>query len=143
MSRWEAVFYCYKPHARPTVMISISDPNQRYSDAPFPNEENNVRAVLSLCFADAAAPGPDVYGREATEADLMREEDARQVARLLRDYPDTDVIVHCDAGISRSAGVAAAILKHTTGDDSAISQNGRYDPNPWCYAKTLAALRQE
>ena len=62
------------------------------------------------------------------------------IARLLRDYPDTDVIVHCDAGISRSAGIAAAILKHTTGDDSSIFVNGQYDPNLWCYRKTLEAL---
>ena len=70
----------------------------------------------------------------------MRDEDAAQVAELLRSYPDTDVIVHCDAGISRSAGVAAAILKHTTGDDSSIFENGLYDPNLWCYRKTLEAL---
>ena len=70
----------------------------------------------------------------------MSDEDAAQVAALLREYPNTDVIVHCDAGISRSAGVAAAILKHTTGDDSSIFQNGLYDPNLWCYRKTLFAL---
>ena len=72
----------------------------------------------------------------------MRDEDAAQVAELLRSYPDTDVIVHCDAGISRSAGVAAAILKYTTGDDSSIFQNGLYDPNIWCYRKTLEALKR-
>ena len=70
----------------------------------------------------------------------MRNEDAAKVADLLRTYPDTDVIVHCDAWISRSAGIAAAILKHTTGDDSSIFENGLYDPNLWCYQKTLKAL---
>ena len=143
MSRWYAVFYCYNPHAQPTVMISISDPHMQYAAAPFCSEENKVLQILSLCFADADQPGPDIYGYDAREEDLMRDEDAAQVAELLRTYPDTDVIVHCDAGISRSAGVAAAILKHVTGDDSSIFDNGLYDPNLWCYQKTLAALTSE
>ena len=121
-------------------MISISDPHMQYAAAPFSSEENKFLHILSLCFADADQPGPDIYGYDAKVEDLMRDEDAAKVAELLSAYPNTDVIVHCDAGISRSAGVAAAILKHTTGDDSSIFENGLYDPNLWCYQKTLAAL---
>ncbi len=143
MSRWDAVFYCYNPHTEPAVMISISDPHMQYAAAPFCSEENKVLQILSLCFADADEPGPDIYGYDAKVEDLMRDEDAAKVGELLRTYPDTDVIVHCDAGISRSAGVAAAILKHTTGDDSSIFENGLYDPNRWCYQKTLQALTAE
>ena len=65
MSRRDAVFYCYNPHAEPTVMISISDPHMQY---------------------------------------------------------------------------AAAFLKHISGDDSSIFENGLYDPNMWCYRKTLEVL---
>ena len=130
MSRWDAVFYCYNPHTQPTVIISISDPHMQYAAAPFCSEENKVLHILSLCFADADQPGPDIYGYDARVEDLMRDEDAAKVAELL-------------AGISRSAGVAAAILKHTTGDDSSIFDNGLYDPNLWCYQKTLKALTAE
>ena len=52
------------------------------------------------------------------------------------------VMSRWDAGISRSVGVAAAILKYTTGDDSSIFGNGLYDPNERCYRKTLEALQR-
>ena len=31
MSRWDAVFYCYNPHAEPTFLISIYDPHMQYA----------------------------------------------------------------------------------------------------------------
>ena len=105
--------------------------------------EKEKKQILSLCFADADEPGPDIYDYDAKVEDLMCDEDAAQVVEFLRTYPDTDVIVHCDAGISRSAGIAAAILKHTIGDDSSIFKNGLYAPNMWCYQKTLDALQAE
>ena len=53
------------------------------------------------------------------------------------------VIVHCDAGISRSSGVAAAILKAKTGDDSQIFNSPKYRPNMRCYRIILDELMQE
>lgn len=54
-----------------------------------------------------------------------------------------DFIVHCDAGISRSSGVAAAILKAKTGDDSQIFNNPKYRPNMRCYRIVLDEFMQE
>ena len=68
------------------------------------------------------------------------EDDAKKIVEFLKKYPNTDIIVHCDAGISRSSGVAAAIMKWATGDDSPIFKSYRYCPNTWCYRKTLEAL---
>ena len=81
-----------------------------------------------------------MYGRETDISDLMTDDDAKRVADFVCDHGDTKIIVHCDAGISRSAGVAAAILKYLTDDDSAIFDSHRYHPNMWCYRKTLNAL---
>ena len=53
------------------------------------------------------------------------------------------MIVHCDAGISRSSGVAAAILKAKTGDDSQIFNNPKYRPNMRCYRIVLDEFMQE
>ena len=37
----------------------------QYAAAPFCSEENKVLQILSLCFADADQPGPDIYGYDA------------------------------------------------------------------------------
>ncbi len=142
MGRKEAFTYCSLPHEQPAVMISVSDPNMYYDCEPFASSENGVQEILPWCFSDADEAGPDVYGIEAEESDLMSFEDAEKIARLLRKHPDTDIIVHCDAGISRSAGIAAALLKYFTGSDDQIFRDTYYCPNTWCYRKTLAALNQ-
>ncbi len=140
MSRAEAVFYCYYPHKEDTCMISISDPRMQYRYIPFCTSENRVKSILKLCFADADQPGCDVYGHKTDVDDLMSEADAESIARLIDANQGLPVIVHCDAGVSRSAGVAAAILKFYTGDDSYVFENPRFQPNMWCYRKTLCAL---
>lgn len=144
MSRAEAVRYCHKKHENESIIISISTPNMYYGSSPVSVPGNGVISVLRLVFADADRPnGRDVYGTPVSESDLMTDQDALQIARFLNildKYPDADVIVHCDAGISRSSGVAAAILKYKTGNDFQIFKNNRYHPNMWCYRKTLEAL---
>lgn len=140
MSRRDAVRYCYQPHDRNAVMISISDPCMDYETAPFASPHNRVRSILRLSFHDADRPGLDVYGRRVDESDLMTQEDAASIRDFLKANTDVDVIVHCDAGISRSSGVAAAILKFFNGTDEQIFKSGRYCPNMWCYRRVLEAL---
>ncbi len=143
MSRSEAVRYCYKPHNEQSVIVSICDPYMRYTSKPFSSKENGVVAVLPVSFADADGPGIDVYGRNATANDIMQDSDAKQIAEFVRKYQDKTVIVHCDAGISRSSGVAAAIGNYFNRDDSVFFDSGRYRPNMWCYRKMLNALYAE
>lgn len=143
MSRDSAVRYCYEYHNKPVVMISISDPYLTYHSEPFCSERNKVITILPLFFTDADKPGKDVYDREVTENDLITESDAQLIKRLLNLHPDTDVIVHCDAGISRSSGIAAAILKASTGDDSQIFNSPKYRPNMRCYRMVLDELMSE
>lgn len=143
MSRDVATRYCYKNHNNPVVMISVSDPYLTYPNGPFCSERNKVLAIQPLFFTDADKPGKDVYDREVTENDLINEADAQLIKRLLSLHPDTDVIVHCDAGISRSSGIAAAILKAKTGDDSQIFNSPKYRPNMRCYRTVLKELMSE
>lgn len=51
------------------------------------------------------------------------------------------VVVHCEAGISRSAGVAAALSKHFKNDDSMFFNNAsKYLPNRLAYRVLLNTL---
>lgn len=140
MSRAEAIRYCHQTHENQTVMISVSDPYIQYFSSPFCSKENKVVAIQRLFFSDADIAGRDVYGREVSQQDLFSDEDASLIKRLLNKFPDTDVIVHCDAGISRSSGIAAGILKALTGSDIEIFNNPRYQPNMRCYRITLNIL---
>lgn len=76
----------------------------------------------------------------------ISKDDAEQIAafakRVFNNNLD-ELWVHCDGGISRSAGVAAAIMKYFTGDDSEIFNSGRYIPNFTCYSMVLEALHNE
>lgn len=142
LSRPEAIFYCEGQHDRPSVMISISDPFEPYDDAPFITQDNSLQEILPLSFCDAEEPGPDVYGRMAGEKDLMQREDALRIRELLNRHPDCDIIVHCDAGMSRSAGVAAAILEAAGGDRASIFGSPYYQPNLHCYGVVRRVLTE-
>jgi hypothetical protein len=52
-------------------------------------------------------------------------------------------VVHCEAGISRSAGVAAAIGMALNNDDSFIFNDSRFTPNRTCYREVMEAFGLE
>lgn len=144
MNRYSAVQYCEKQHNQKSAIISISNHSGEYINAPFISSNNNVQDILSLYFADAEAPNTmDVYGEFVTEEELLNDIDAKRIVDFIKKNIDCIIIVHCDAGISRSSGVGAAILKYYTGDDSEIFDSERYMPNRWCYRKVLNAFYEE
>lgn len=49
-------------------------------------------------------------------------------------------IVHCNQGVSRSAGVAAAFLRAFGFDEGIILDDGRYCINGWCYLHVCRAF---
>jgi predicted protein tyrosine phosphatase len=76
------------------------------------------------------------------QRDQITEEDAMQIVAFVMDIKEAvnNLIVHCEAGVSRSAGVAAAIQKYLTGDDTSIFSDKRYYPNMTCYRYVLEAF---
>jgi len=138
----------------PHLIISIRDP-----DAPEtrPLTNDSTLAVLRLAFDDLDATSvQDVPN--ATVAYLGRKpqlfsvDDVEAICRMLEVLrPDgvlrhDGVLVHCEAGISRSAGVAAALAAFFNGDDRPYfearhSDGGRcYVPNRRVYRMLLIEL---
>lgn len=74
----------------------------------------------------------------------ITDEDARRIAKTVKKYQGKvkQIYVHCDAGIPRSAGVAAAISKYLNNDDFKWFVS-LYCPNMTCYTKVLFALNEE
>ena len=95
-------------------------------------------------FFDADEPnGLDVNNVVAANSDLMSDEDAEKIANFVENNKNDLIIVHCDAGISRSSAVAAAILRHYTGNDDRIFDDYSYNPNMWVYFKVLKAFGEQ
>lgn len=111
------------------AIISISTPDVSYVPLPFHKCKNAV--LLELQFDDVDS---DENGLQP-----MSWEQAENVAEFVLRNKHRGIWVHCDAGQSRSAGVAAAIAKCLFGDDTLFFQGG-YTPNMKCYSQVLCAL---
>lgn len=126
MSRNEAKGYSYKKNIPESAIISI------YSDGDMPcrfYNNRNIKAIKNWCFDDL----DDNRG--------ITQMQAREIAKFVIQYQDIDtLIVHCDAGISRSAGIAAAISKWYFGSDDWVFDNNMYHPNMRCYNFMLEEL---
>lgn len=87
----------YEPRGR-EICISISDP-----DAPPAQVSSRFAAVLRLNFDDVTERGED-------SDILFAEEHAREIRDFLDSWPSAErVMVHCNAGVSRSPGVALGL----------------------------------
>ena len=69
---------------------------------------------------------------------------ANIIAKFIKKWWDKvdQIVVHCDGGVSRSAGCAAAILKYFTNDDSQIFDDKNFYPNMLVYRRVLNALME-
>ena len=126
MSRQEALVVAGALDDR-AVIVSISD-----SDAALPAFPDNpfIESTLFLRFDDVDGG----YG-------AMTAEHAFDILEFVGSYVDQPIaiIVHCGAGRSRSAGVAAALMLLLNGDDSPVFSNPLYSPNMHCYREVLNA----
>ena len=119
----------------PSVLISIRDVGGK----PLSNhtETGIFVPVLYLEFED--------WDKENDFSIVMTDADAIQIASFVKLYhsknEDIDLYVNCEAGQSRSAGVAAAISKALFDDDEVFFRTKH--PNMLCYRKVYNALMEE
>lgn len=115
-----------------SVIISIRTPHDEWT--PRPQKAGVVQDILYLQFHDVEKTSQCMPG--------ITDEDGARIASFVNQWWDKvdRIIVHCDAGQSRSAGVAAAILKVMTGNDEQIFSCPMYTPNMLCYRTVFNAL---
>ena len=117
MSRAKAIAYSHQPHSETVAVISISDYDKE-SPVLISNSNNGIAAHCKVKFNDV----------EHGENKCITENDALKIVLfVMKNAKLIDkLIVHCEAGVSRSAGVAAAIMKAVNGDDWGVFDNSRY-----------------
>lgn len=122
------------------ILISI----YCHDDTPAELDPNPLRlAILPLQFDDwdtKAKESIETKYKNSAEAQkqiFFSEEHAKQIIEFVRRYSDKiDLIIcQCAAGISRSAGVAAALSKCLNGEDGYFFKN--YLPNSLVYSTIL------
>lgn len=152
MSKSQAIRYTYEPHEDRSIIISISDSTD-YTTKLLTTKENNIKSILYLHFDDI----DNINGYEVKKDegfvvdiynccyDLISDEDAEKIVNFVNRHKDSvdAIIVHCRAGISRSSGVCAAIMKYLEGNDSAIFNNPKYHPNMRCYKTVLTKFYEK
>ena len=131
LSRKSCERYCTQNHNKTSIIISISSIWDKVKPDVYINDKNNIRDILFLSFDDV--------DMEEDKRFCMQYEDGKKVADFINKWYDkVDVIiVHCDGGISRSAGVAAAIMRVKEHNDSKYFLSTTKFPNRTCYLKTL------
>ena len=132
----EAVARTLRERNRAGAFLSIHGTDEETPDLSTPGGSS-----CYLCF-------DDVEDDTVPGCTPMSNAQATLAANFLEDLAasnPTTLIVHCSAGISRSAGVAAAI--HDTlgwpvanARDNDVFRDGKFAPNMHCYRTLLRAL---
>ena len=105
MNRANAKKFSYQQHDEKIAIISITDPEAAYNNFNR-DSQNGIIAILPMKFADV----------NRGDKDCITMEQAKKIANFVKRYIEQvdTFLVHCEAGQSRSAGCAAAILKWST-----------------------------
>ena len=136
--------------AEPYALISISSPTiygfegqaraqlfqESHHEAILPADENRL-GILRLAFHDVDVAPSDLDDKLKSQIRLYSAEDARRVAAFVKAWT-VNFVVHCDAGISRSQGMANAIGDHLDVD---VKHARAGAPNRLVYKLTWDALR--
>lgn len=133
MNRTEALDFASTYQGKPVGLISVSTPSLNY--ARYLSATQSVQ-VLHLSFHDVDEPSPDYIHFTTHHAARI----ADFIVRL-RLYGVDYFIVQCDAGQSRSAGIAQAICESFGMSYDSIVSNRTLTPNMLCYRKTLNAFQ--
>ena len=110
------------------IVISVTSPSS--VGIKLPNQESRLN-TLFMVFYDLDFPIP------MDNCILFNEAHAKQILKFVKLYKNKvyTILVNCEAGISRSAGIAAALSKIYNGEDSYYFKE--YIPNSLVYRTIL------
>ena len=113
---------------KPYLVISVTDPEKLEADI---FQSDDLIDIVRLKFDDIGKPNKFQF--EDSSDILMSSEQATQILEFVKKYSDeVDLIVcQCEQGVSRSAGIAAAISKILQNEDEYFLKN--YWANRWVY----------
>ena len=118
----------------PISAISIASP-----DADELPQLERAHRVLRLAFDDDE-PGYDAVYPDGRKAILIDEDTARAIA-IFADTAPGPIVVNCQGGVSRSAAVAAALVRASGGNDAIIWKTKC--PNAYVYRLVLEAATRK
>lgn len=136
LSRVKAVKLSYTDFEKDKVIISIKDP---WADnAHFNRNNSSIKEILYLSFYDISEETKDIFGGY----DSMSPDEANKIAHFVNKWKDDigTIWVNCEVGVSRSAGIAMAIMEFLNMDLTPILESTTYYPNLLCYELTNKAL---
>lgn len=123
-----------------TVLISITEPDSELIPDSIKMRYLHVHETKFWDVLDK------VIGADGNEYDVIPMETARKIKEFILDNKDKKFVVHCKAGISRSAAVGCCIecLVEYEGDvygyktgHSSIKEFWRYHPNPTVFDRIM------
>lgn len=140
----------YRPE-RPTLLISIQDGDKQ--ELPFKQRTNHITRkryvdCLFLYFDDI---NPDAIPGQPSMPFAFSDYDAKAIINFLKRHFEAsdfaDIIVHCQAGVSRSHAVALFIAKYFAKDDAEYrrllnQENKVYGGNHYAYNKLVENLER-
>ena len=113
------------------ILISVTSPGEHFIKIP---DNRYCKGILQLKFYDIERP---VIGYSHFTTDH-----AKQIKEFVLKNKKVNVIIcQCEVGVSRSAGIAAALSKFYHLDEEEIFKNGEYIPNILVYKKLLKAFQ--
>ena len=138
LSKQQAIIRSCTDFDKKKIIISIRDPHN--DKAEFIQGNSSIKDVLYLSFYDISEETKSIFGGYESMSPID--------AILIRDFVlkwqnEIDTIwVQCEMGMSRSAGIAAAIMEYFDIDSKEILESNQYYPNRLCYNVTKNALNK-
>lgn len=111
------------------IVISINDTGHTTELT-----DKNIKDILVLEFDDIDS--------DYDKLKAMTYDDGVKIKEFINKYKDSvvNIIIHCTAGVSRSAGVACGVALYLNGTDDYIWSSKKYLPQKRCYEITSSSF---